>query len=219
MGLPNNALADLMIGSDGYLWLATLAGTQRFDGVRFTPILESLPNSHARVLLEDHSGNIWVGMDGAGLVRYKNGRLESFPLAQLAGVAVRRLAEDSRGRIWEGTDNGITVIDSGRIQFLRTEQGLPGNQVRGLARGHGAGENSIWIATDQGLCEARNLILRCVSQQQLESSGGKRLGLTQPSALVQDRNGRLWIGRTNTVAPERRSLSAQTSGRATRASN
>src|ERR1022692_4137157 len=46
-GLPNNTLADLMVARDGYLWIATLAGMQRFDGVRFTTILESLPNAHA----------------------------------------------------------------------------------------------------------------------------------------------------------------------------
>ena len=29
---------------------------RRFDGVRFTPVAEDLPNDHARALLEDRDG-------------------------------------------------------------------------------------------------------------------------------------------------------------------
>src|SRR5271163_3155927 len=35
-GLPQNIIRDIEQTSDGYLWLATLNGLARFDGVRFT---------------------------------------------------------------------------------------------------------------------------------------------------------------------------------------
>ena len=54
---------------DGYLWVASWAGIARFDGVRFTPIAEDLPNVHARVLLEDRDGSVWIGASGLGLLR------------------------------------------------------------------------------------------------------------------------------------------------------
>jgi ligand-binding sensor domain-containing protein len=34
--LPHNIVRDIVQGSDGHLWLATLNGLARFDGVRFT---------------------------------------------------------------------------------------------------------------------------------------------------------------------------------------
>jgi len=37
--------------------------------VRFTPIAEDLPNVHARVLLEDRDGSVWIGASGLGLLR------------------------------------------------------------------------------------------------------------------------------------------------------
>src|ERR1041384_1849802 len=35
-GLPQNSVRDMVQTRDGYLWLATLDGLVRFDGVRFT---------------------------------------------------------------------------------------------------------------------------------------------------------------------------------------
>jgi ligand-binding sensor domain-containing protein len=35
-GLPQNNVRDIVQTRDGYLWLATLDGLVRFDGVRFT---------------------------------------------------------------------------------------------------------------------------------------------------------------------------------------
>ncbi len=35
-GLPQNSVRDIVQTRDGYLWLATLDGLVRFDGVRFT---------------------------------------------------------------------------------------------------------------------------------------------------------------------------------------
>jgi ligand-binding sensor domain-containing protein len=47
-GLPSNAINDVLLASDGYLWLATIEGVVRFDGQRFavfnatnTPALSS----------------------------------------------------------------------------------------------------------------------------------------------------------------------------------
>ncbi len=42
-GLPNQSLSELMVGRDGYLWIGSLVGVSRFDGVRFTPVLGGLP--------------------------------------------------------------------------------------------------------------------------------------------------------------------------------
>ncbi|HWE48216.1 MAG TPA: two-component regulator propeller domain-containing protein [Bryobacteraceae bacterium] len=182
-GLPNNALTAVMHGPDGYLWVAGLAGAARFDGVRFTPILDSLPNAHFRALLTDQSGSTWIGMVGAGLARIKNGHVEVLRPAQLAGSEVRSLAESSDGRIWVGTESGISIVGpGGPIAILRKEQGLPGNSIRSIARGSGAG---VWIAADEGICEARNQQLRCSPSPR---------ALKQVTSIIEDREGRIWLG-------------------------
>jgi ligand-binding sensor domain-containing protein len=124
-GLPNNALSSILQSRDGYLWIATWAGIVRFDGVRFTPIAENLPNSHARVLFEDTRGAIWIGVAGSGLARWEEGRVETYtPAAGLAGQDVRAVAEDRGGRIWAGTEAGVSVIENGRVRTLRAATAL-----------------------------------------------------------------------------------------------
>ena len=188
-GLPNTALSDVIQSRDGYLWIATWAGVVRFDGVRFTPVAEDLPNDHARALFEDRDGAMWIGVSGAGLVRWRAGVVETLTEADgLAGHDVRALAEDGEGRIWAGTENGVSVIvprpfdasrgelapGNRRITTYRVEQGLPANDIKGLARGR---DGQMWIATAKGVCAATREDLRC-----------ERLALFSgsPNAVLED---------------------------------
>src|SRR5262245_44245889 len=70
-GLPQNSVIAMTLTEDGYLWLGTLSGLVRFDGVRFpvfdvnnTPELRSGQIVH---LFEDSQGNLWIGTLGAGV--------------------------------------------------------------------------------------------------------------------------------------------------------
>src|SRR5258706_10165252 len=67
-GAPTRLLAIAQT-RDGYLWLGTLAGLVRFDGVRFVPFVprggDSLPNGGIRRLLAARDGSLWmVGRSG-----------------------------------------------------------------------------------------------------------------------------------------------------------
>lgn len=69
-GLPQNTVMAITRTRDGYLWLATLEGAVRFDGVRFT-VFDSNNTTEIRIgliraMLEDRDGNLWFGTDGGG---------------------------------------------------------------------------------------------------------------------------------------------------------
>ena len=184
-GLPNNALSSVTQTRDGYLWIATWAGTVRFDGVRFTTIANDLPNDHVHVLLEDRDGAIWMGVSGAGLARWRDGHVELYTTAQgLAGADVRALAEDGAGRIWAGTENGVSVVDHGAIRSFHTAHGSSHDIINGVAP---ARDGGIWIATATGVCHAREQELTCDAR-------------TYPgvlNAVLEDGMGRVWVGTTN----------------------
>ena len=86
--------------TDGYIWIGTVAGLLRFDGVRFVPFAppagKQLPNPAVISLLGAKDGSLWIGTT-TGLAQWKNGELLTFP--EIAG-RVNSIYEDRDGTIW-----------------------------------------------------------------------------------------------------------------------
>lgn len=81
-GLPHNRIMSLLQTRDGYLWIGTLAGLARFDGVRFNVFDMSntpeMTNDAINALAEDQQdGSLWINT-GKGLLRYHQHRFERF---------------------------------------------------------------------------------------------------------------------------------------------
>jgi len=181
-GLPNNALASVLQTRDGYLWVATWAGTVRFDCARFTPIPVVLPNVHARVVFEDSTGAVWIGVAGSGLVRWHAGERRVYtPVDGLAGHDVRTIVEDSSGRIWAGTEGGVTVIGPDGLQRVAIAAGQA--QVTAMARSR---NGDVWVASTGGLCRVPAGTVRC------DRSPAHVAG--RVDAVLEDGEGRLWVG-------------------------
>ena len=110
-GLPQNSVISMIQTRDGYLWLGTLNGLVRFDGVRFTVFDESntpgLTSSQIVSLFEDSRSNLWVGTESGGAFLIKDGRVTSLDIGR--GTREGRLrasCEDSSGAVWLYTADG-----------------------------------------------------------------------------------------------------------------
>jgi signal transduction histidine kinase/ligand-binding sensor domain-containing protein len=99
---------------DGYLWLGTLLGLFRFDGVRTVawrpPQGQPLPDSRIRFLLGARDGTLWIGTF-AGLASWRGDRLTLYP--QLKGWVINALLEDRQGIIW--TSAGVVTSPFARL--------------------------------------------------------------------------------------------------------
>ncbi|WP_291980598.1 sensor histidine kinase [Luteitalea sp.] len=181
-GLPINGVSDLLQTDDGYLWVATWAGLVRFDGVRFTPVPGTLPSSHIRALLADRDGSVWIGMGAGGLVRWRNGRVDTVIAPKdVQGHDVSSLARDAAGRVWVGTERSISVVDNGRVTTLDRSHGMPEDVSGVLATGV---DGRIWIQSPSATCHAIDLTVHCRA----------RTVAGRPTAILPDRNGRVWVG-------------------------
>ena len=97
-GPGSTGTASVMATKDGTVWVATL-GTLDFvrNGVRSSV---RVPGQQVSSLLEDHQGNIWVGVDD-GLFIYKDGRFRHIPEPDHHPLGlVLGLTEDVDGNIW-----------------------------------------------------------------------------------------------------------------------
>src|SRR5262245_24470530 len=84
--LPQLTIRAITQTQDGYLWIRTYNGLIRFDGVRsikydlaHTPRLSS---DGVYCLYEDRLGDLWIGTDDGGVIRYREGEFQAFGAAQ-----------------------------------------------------------------------------------------------------------------------------------------
>ena len=149
-GLPQNSVIALAQTRDGYLWLGTLNGLARFDGMRFTVFDESntpeLKSSRIVLLFEDRRGGLWIGTENGGLALLKDGQLSSVPLGQ--GGAERRLVsacEDASGGVWFYCANGeLWRYEEGRKTSFLVDRGQPSACRALIAETNG----TVWVGTD-----------------------------------------------------------------------
>jgi signal transduction histidine kinase/ligand-binding sensor domain-containing protein len=133
-GLPQNSIQALLQTRDGYLWMSTLDGLVRFDGLRFqvfnrqnTPSLTTNGFSFF-ALLEDRQGCLWAGTLTGGVVRYCNGSFTSFTTKDgLPNDTVVRIDEDDEGTVWIFTNPGLAKWQNGRLLRVAPEPGSPFN--------------------------------------------------------------------------------------------
>jgi ligand-binding sensor domain-containing protein/signal transduction histidine kinase len=188
-GLPQNTVQAITRTRDGYLWLGTLAGLARFDGARFTVFnngnTREINGSYITALLEDRQGNLWLGADGGGIARYRDGRFSLFTTRDgLPNNTTKALLEDRDGALWIGTNSGLARFKDGRFTVYTTRDGLPGDSIRALAD-DGAG--GLWVGGAGGLARFKDGRFTVYTT---------RDGLLSDNvvSLCFDRAGNLWIG-------------------------
>src|SRR5512134_2986118 len=84
--LPHDNVSAIVQTRDGYLWVGTVEGLARFDGVRSVVFNKAntpqIRNNWIRALLEDREGRLWIGTFGGGLVCLEGGQFVAYDAAQ-----------------------------------------------------------------------------------------------------------------------------------------
>ena len=83
-GLGSNHVRDILIATDGTVWVATAGGVSWFQNDVFSTanvVNAGLPSNSVRALVEDSQGHIWVATDG-GLGRFDGSTWTAYTSAQ-----------------------------------------------------------------------------------------------------------------------------------------
>lgn len=115
-GLAHGTVYDLLQDREGYLWMATKAGLNRYDGYNFkvfsthtTPAF-AITSNQPTALFEDTKARLWVGTQTGELNVYDARTQRFYHCAlgneRMASLHIYCMAEDSRGNLWVGTITG-----------------------------------------------------------------------------------------------------------------
>jgi ligand-binding sensor domain-containing protein/signal transduction histidine kinase len=150
-GAPRKVIHRRLRGEIPKALLATYDGVVRFDGVRFVRIGPDDPtNQLANRVLCLHvgrGGQLWLGTDGAGLMRYAAGNFTAF-LQGKEGTpvnCVRSVVEDVTGDLWLGTQGGLGRFKDGKATWFTTANGFT-NAVFSVWNMAFDREGRLWIA-------------------------------------------------------------------------
>ncbi len=118
-GLPDNRVQTVLQTRDGFLWLGTVSGLVRFDGVRLKVFTHhnapAFRSDDCLALAEDRDGILWIGT-GEGLIRYAGRAFTYFGKTEgLPELTVARLVAASSGGVWAGTENAVTRVFADRV--------------------------------------------------------------------------------------------------------
>ncbi len=130
-GYPSGPVYAITQTADGYLWIGTAKGLVRFDGLNFRLFQQS--NTTARVigpvlgLTTDSDGNLWVRTQGAGLLRYHDGKFEDLSNGfEQAEVAVTAMCRRKDGEaLFSGVINGVVRYSAGKFLKVAATPSIP----------------------------------------------------------------------------------------------
>ncbi|HEY4247924.1 MAG TPA: two-component regulator propeller domain-containing protein [Lacunisphaera sp.] len=110
-GLPQNTVMAITQDRNGYLWVGTLGGLSRFDGLHFQTFdvanTPSFRDERITSLFEDTRGTLWIGHDSGDVTCYRDGRFEAFSKGSGPGESVYAITEDDRGKVWLFRQDGV----------------------------------------------------------------------------------------------------------------
>jgi ligand-binding sensor domain-containing protein/signal transduction histidine kinase len=138
-------------------------------------------------LLRTRDGSLWIGTEGAGLLRWKNERLEHFgPAEGVPQSAIVALAETRDGSLWlGGRDGGLLRRNAEGFSHQGADEGFDGEPITVLANDRKGG---LWIGTgSHGLYHFNDGKFSCFTQ-------ADGLGDNHVRSLMVDNGGVLWVG-------------------------
>jgi len=122
-GLSQLMVQALLQDRQGYVWIGTQAGLNRFDGFGFESfsLRDGLVGDFIWALAEGPDGSLWIGTRNGLSRREPNGRFTSFGLAEgLPSPDVRTLTVTADGTVWIGTPRGLAYLKDDRIERVET---------------------------------------------------------------------------------------------------
>ena len=221
-GLSHGDALAVLQDRQGFVWIATESGLNRFDGRevrvyrRGGPGSEGLDADFINGIVEDANGDLWLATLGGGLVRWER-RTDRFTAFRHDEARPDSLASDALlsvwaapdGEIWVGTEAaGLDCFNprTGKFRHFRARKS-PSESVSGAsvaaagatALPHdavfvlaAADKGRLWVGTDGGLALLDRASGRVLRRYDRETQPA--LPDEQVRALHVERDGVLWVG-------------------------
>ncbi len=207
-GLSQGVVTAVYQDTDGFIWIGTANGLNRYDGSQFLVFKnksddpDSLSNNAVHDIIEDHEGDLWIATEGglnkleisSGMfIRYMH---EAENENSLISNFVNCIQEDRDHRLWVGTAAGLDLIDPSvgtithYVNVPQNPRSLPGNNVNTLLIDR---QGRLWVGTNNGLSLFEPITQTFLSFVH-DPDQPLSLSSNRVQVIVEDEQGSLWVG-------------------------
>ena len=138
-GLAYFSIRTVAETHSGDIWIGTERGPSHWRQGEFLQdeVTRRLRTEKIWAIHEDRDGGLWFGTRGAGLFRWRGGKLTAFAADQgLAGNSIYQLLEDAQGTFWMSGPNAISAVSRRDLDTLADHPGFhPAVTLYGLSDG------------------------------------------------------------------------------------
>ncbi len=208
-GLSHGWAKCIKKDTEGYLWVGTVSGLNRYNGKEFKVFkndysdLTSISDNFIQAIEIDHQNDIWVGTYSGGINKY-NSETEKFisyrnspkKLHSLSDDRIYSIKEDSNDRLWVGTAKGLDIYNKEHHNFnpffILTDN--KPQFIRGIISCiFEDNQKNIWIGSDNGLYKIKKDLSQITTYKH-DPDNPNTLCYPYVTSIFQDELGQLWIG-------------------------
>ena len=204
-GLSNSHINHIYQDSEGFIWISTENGLNKFNGYEFTVYsgdpndTTSLQGNYVSSVHEDRRGRFWVATS-SGLLHYDRS-INQFHLVRIQGTDyynMRRVSwimEDRAGNIWVSyPGEGIICFEGESLQpvfYTKNNSGIGDNTIRcAYEDKHG----NIWLGSQNHGIYVFNPFNYTTKHYQHNPSDRNSLNNNRILTICEDVKGRILIG-------------------------
>jgi len=208
-GLSQSTGRDILQDSNGFIWIATQDGLNRYDGKTFR-IYNNVPGNPNSLsdnfilsLLEDSQGCLWIGTNGAGINRlnlktqvFTHFRHDPEDTKTLSNGVVHDIMEDQQGTLWFATDHGLNRFNREEQTFERFYPDTAISNHSYITCIYEDSKARLWLGTfGSGLLEF-NRETTTLARQFIYTPQENSIGGNIVEDILEDSQGNLWMGGT-----------------------
>ncbi len=210
-GLSNGNVRSLYQDKDGFFWIGTEDGMNKYDGYSFQYFKNDLQNTNTisnnivKFIDEDQDGMLWIatreGLNRYDKIKHIFTRYVPNPKdsTSLPNSNIFKVLVDSRNNVWVCTNGGLGLYDRVNDRFINFHHkgndpnSLVSDLVRSITEDK---QGNFWIATLNGLSKL-NIQDTTFTNFKHDPKNKKSINSNQIMSIFADRQDNIMIGTTD----------------------
>src|SRR5574338_548976 len=210
-GLSQNRVSAIVQDHDGFIWIGTEDGLNKYDGYNFEIFKRnpgdslSLNDNQALTMHVAKDGTLWIGGSLTGLSKY-NSATKTFTRYNhdhsnpnsLAEDIIISFSEDTKGNLWIATrDNGFDymIVNEGKFihmaNMLPQDYDIPQDLIHFI---HQDKQNYLWVCTEGKINYFKIIYTESGVPKLQPVKIENQILRSAATSIEEDNEGNIWIG-------------------------